>query len=400
MALFDSPTPLTRFGFFFLIGGVTLVFAFWGVLHYLADHQAKPRRVSPTVQSTPALRAISTPAATRSAEADKAEAKTRLNQTITQALAVLRDPHNLNKKAALDALKAALREADPTVAVAVIREFLNGKEDAQTGLRFTVGENHELEDAPTLRTFLMDQLGDISLGAGLGDAAEVARATLESKDSPDEWALAMRNLALADPDGSRAYLAAKAREMINYAPWQGTPSGGYLEAFDVVAYAADPSVIQDVAPLMASTTNAVGRASRVALQRMSALAPDQVASYLNANPTSLADYPLLRADYMGSLNLASPDQLAQAEAYLARPDVSDAEKIKFIGRETVPASFVSETLVTPSSIPVVPIAEQRATVNQVVSQWLASGKYPTLQTALQNAVNYTSATPQQVGPGQ
>ena len=391
MASSQSPSPLTRFGFFFLIGGVTLVFAFWGVLHYLAGHQPRGRRADLVGQSGPAPGTTPAPAATVSAATEKAEAKARLNETIAQALAVLRDPHNLNKKAALDALKDALRDADPKIAVAVIREFLDGKEDAKTGLKFKVGANHELDDAPTLRTFLLDQLGDISLGAGLPDAAEVARATLDApKDSPDEWALAMRNLALADPDGSRAYLAAKAREMIEYAPWQGTPSGGYLEAFDVAAYAADPSVIQAMAPLIDSTTSAAGRASRIALQRMSALAPEQTATYLNANPTSLADYPLLRADYMGSLNLADPNQLAQAEAYLARPDVSDAEKIKFIGRETVPASFVSETLVTPSTIPVVPIADHRATVNQVTSQWLASGKYPGLQQALQTAVDYTS----------
>ena len=391
MALSQSPSPLTRFGFFFLVGGVTLVLAFWGVLHYLAGHQPKAAHARQAV-ATPVPASRPTPAATPSAEAERAEAAARLNETIAQALAVLRDPHNLNKKAALDALKAALRGADPKVAVAVIRKFLDGKEDAKTGLGFRVGENHELEDAPTMRTFLMDQLGDISLGAGLPDAAEVARTTLASKDSSDEWALAMRNLALADPDGSRAFLAGKAKEMLEYAPWQGTPSGGYLEAFDVAAYAADASVIPDMAPLLSSPTSSLDRASRIALQRLSTIAPDQVASYLNGNPGTLADYPLLRADYMGSLNLSSPDQLAQAEAYLGRTDVSDAEKSKFLAREAVPAGFVSDTLVTPSNTQTMGDTDHRALVNQVASQWLASGKYPDLQAALQKTVATTTDT--------
>ena len=389
----DSPSALTRFGFFFLIGGVTLVLAFLGVLHYLSDHRPKPP--APPNQAPPATATpVATPLPTASSVTgpNKAEETAKLKETVAQALAVLRDPHNLNKKAALDALKEALRGADPKVAVAVIRQFLDGKEDAKTGLRFTVGENHELDDAPTMRAFMMDQLGDISLAAKLGDAAEVARTTLESKDSPDEWALAMRNLALADPDGSRAYLAGKVKEMLGYAPWQGAPSGGYLEAFDVAAYAADPSVIQDVAPLLSSPTGSLGRASRIALQRLSGIAPDQVASYLNANPSTLADYPLLRADYMGGLDLSQPGQLAQAEAYLARTDVTDAEKSKFIGREAMPASFVSTTLVTPESLPMMPLPDRQVLINQVASQWLASGKYPTLQSALQNAVTRTAPT--------
>ena len=397
MASSQSPTPLTRFGFFFLVGAVTLIFAFWGVLHYLDGHRIRPDRNDHARQTAPAATASPAPASAASADADRAAEAARLRLNIDQALAVLRDPHNLNKKAALDALKAALRGAEPRVAVAAIRQFLDGKEDAKTGLRFTVGENHELADAPTLRTFLMDQLGDISLGAKLGDAAEVARTTLESKDSPDEWALAMRNLALADPDGSRAFLAAKAKEMLAYAPWQTAPSGGYLEAFDVAVYAGDPSIIQDVAPLLSASTGALGRASRIALQRLSTVAPDEVATYLNGNPGTLADYPLLRADYMGSLDLSTPEGIAQAETYLDRPDVSDAEKAKFLGREAVPASFVSETLVTPSNLPRQSVFDQRAAVNQAASQWLASGKYPTLQTALQKVVGFTS--PNAAAPG-
>ena len=390
------PSPLSRFGFFLLVGGLALVFAFWGILRYLADSQKPVHHATGVRQAVPTPAATAAPVAA-SADSERALAIARLNETVAQALAVLRDPNNHDKKAALDALKAALRSADPTVAVAVIRQFLDGKEDAKTGMGFRVGENHELADAPTLRTFLMDQLGDISLGAGLSDAVDVAKATLASKDSADEWAVAMRNLALADPDGSREFLAAKAKELISDAPWQQAASGGYLEAFDVAAYAGDPTVVEALAPLLPSSSGALGRAARVALQRLSAVAPAQMATYLNANPNALSDYPLLRADYMGSVNLSAPDQLAQAEAYLGRTDVSDAEKDKFIGRLGLPVSFVSDNLITPNTVTTLPVMDQRALVNQVATQWLASGKYPSLQPALQSVINSTSDGPAVTG---
>ena len=384
----NTPSATTRFGLFVLIGGVTLVFIFWGVLRYLEDS----RRSVPTTQKarTQAVPILAPNA--KSIDSAQTTEKANLGERVSQALAVLRDPNNPNKKAALDALKEALRGADPKVAVAVIREFLDGKQDAPTGLKFKVGDDHELDEAPTLRTFLMDQLGDISLEAKLGDAAEVARATLQTKDSPDEWALAMRNLALADPDGSRSFLASKAKELLEYPAWQQQPSGGYLEAFDVAAYAGDPSVVADLNPLLSSPNASLQRAARVALQRLSSLAPEQVAGYLNTNPNVLADYPNLRADYMGNVDLSSPPQLTQAETYLARPDVTDAEKSKFIGRLGLPAGFVSDTLVTPEDITPMPVLEQRALANKTATAWLASGKYPTLQPALQKVIDSTNST--------
>ncbi len=393
MAL-PAPGPLTRFGVFLLVGGLVLVFAALGYLEHLSRerHSGNYTRTS-DVRSTgdtaaaPSARASATPRA----KVDAASVA-RLTETINQALAVLRDPTNPNKKAALDALRDALAGADPHVALAAIRGFLAGGQDASTGLRFKLGDGHTLEEAPSLRTFLMDELGTISQDAGTADAADMARETLATKGSADEWAIAMRNLAWADPDGSKSFLAAKARELIEYQPWQSAPTGGYLEAFDVAAYAGDPSIISDLGPL-SSTNSQAGRAALIALQRLSGMAPDQVAAYLNANPDALANAPLRRADYMGSVDLSQPTQLADAETYLNRSDVSEAEKDKFLARLGVPAGFVSDTLVTPETISQGSIIDHRALVNQTAANWLASGKFPTLQGALQQLITNTAATP-------
>ena len=274
------------------------------------------------------------------------------------------------------------------MATAAIRQFLAGKEDASTGLGFKVGQNGVLTEAPTLRTFLMDQLGSISTQAGLADAAEVGREVLQTKDSPDEWAVSMRNVAWADPTGSKAYLAAKARELIDYAPWQKTPTLGYLEAFDAASYSGDASLFGALAPLVRESS-AVQHAALVAMDRLSALSPDKVSNYLNSHPDVLSDRPLVRADYMGKVDLSDPAQQAQAVQYLQREDVSVEEKSKFLARLGLPAGFVSNNLLTPPETQVMNIFAHRALVNQTASTWLQSGQFPALQAPLQKLVTFT-----------
>ena len=234
---------------FVLVGGLVLILAMLGLLDHLEKKRALVASPStPRVAVGSARPAPSAPAATPTKPAvDPAVAQ--LGQTISQALAVLRDPNNPNKKAALTALREALTHADPKVALAAIRQFLAGGENAATSLGFKVGEGGVLDEAPSLRTFLMDQLGTISRAAGTNDAAEEARVTLQAANSPDESALAMRNLAWADPQGSKSLLAASERAMLDNAAWRQSPTGGYLEAFDVAAYVGDASLLDELAAM-------------------------------------------------------------------------------------------------------------------------------------------------------
>jgi hypothetical protein len=402
--MFDSKpsiSPLTRFGIFFLIGGLLLVAVLWGVLKYLPTPKASKgptdqREVVSNPPSAPGKdkdapapsAAPETPAKMTAPVNPKAEAAAQIVRTIEQTLAVLRDPNNPDKKQALDVLKEALRQAEPPVAIAAIRQFLTSGQDAATGEKFKVGESGVLEEAPTMRTLLMDQLGSLSGETKSTDAAEVAREVLSAKNSPDEWAVAMRNLAWADPQGSKAELAGRARELITYTPWQQSPTGGYLEAFDAAAYSGDASLLEVLAPL-ASTRSPAQQAALVAMDRLSALAPAQVADYLNTHPNVLSDRPLVRADYMGKVNLADPVQKTQAETYLQRTDISYDEKSKFLARLGMPASFVSNNLLTPAQTSTIPLLERREVVNRTAGSWLNSGQYPALQSALQSLINQT-----------
>ncbi len=392
MAVPSTPGPLSRFAIFLVVGGLALVLGMWGFLHHVEETRSLASR-PPSGAETPSG-AQRGPAATITGNPSAATAKpaadpavARLVQTISDALGVLRDPHNSNKKAALDALRESLTHAEPKIALAAIRQFLAGGENADTGQGFRVGEGGVLTEAPTLRTFLMDQLGSIGRDAGTADAAEEARATIAANVSPDETALAMRNLAWADPTGSKSTIAAAERAMLANNAWRQAPTGGYLESFDVIAYTGDVSTMDDLANL-ARTPSVLQQAALVALERLSAMDPADVSSYLNAHPNILSDRPLLRADYMGNVDLSDPAQRAQAEAYLQRTDVTDAEKDKFIARLVTPAGFVSNNLLTPATI-AVSLPDHRALVNQVAGQWLASGQYPAQATALQSAVTNT-----------
>ena len=126
------------------------------------------------------------------------------------------------------------------------------------------------------------------------------------------------------------------------------------------------------------------------MDRLSALAPGAAANYLNAHPDLLADRPLVRADYMGKLDLSNSAQQADAVAYLQRGDVSLEEKSKFLARLGLPAGFVSNNLLTPAQTQPADLSTHRAVVNQTATNWLNSGQFPALQAPLQKLVAFTA----------
>ena len=103
-------------------------------------------------------------------------------------------PDAAGKSEVLARFRKTLAVGSTNEVSAAIRAFLDSKIDAPTGQGFKVGQHGFLAEAPTLRTWLLDYLGQIDPAA----AAEYARVILSTSDLPDEWALALRNLALGD----------------------------------------------------------------------------------------------------------------------------------------------------------------------------------------------------------
>ncbi len=279
----------------------------------------------------------------------------------------------------LEALRQELLNADPQQATAAIRAFLESGRDIATRQEFMIGEGGVLAGAPTMRTLLLDVLGQISRKARSGAAAEVSRAILEKKDSSDEWAVAMRNVGWNDPK-SKPYLAGKFREMLTHEPWALQPSSGFLESFDVAVFSGDPALVPDLGNLLNGENEDLRRAAAVALDRLSAMAPLQVMNHLNANPNELADRPFLRADYYAKADLGNPAQRQALETYLSRNDVSLPEKTKLLNALATPASFVSENLLTPSPATTTDDSPARTQqLTQTLDQWLQQNRFPELQ---------------------
>src|SRR5205814_901547 len=125
-------------------------------------------------------------------------------------------------------------------------------QDAPTQLKFGVGADGFLTEAPSLRTFLLDQLARVDPAA----AAAYAEKILSAMTSADEWALALRSYAVgnATPQG-RFFLEQKVQAMLLYEPWQKGPSAGFLEAFDVAVYLGGTHLMPALTTLVRQTDN-------------------------------------------------------------------------------------------------------------------------------------------------
>ncbi|MCE9610080.1 MAG: hypothetical protein K8R23_07710 [Chthoniobacter sp.] len=282
-------------------------------------------------------------------------------------------------EADLDALKRALLADDPALATAAIREFLATGRDTRTGFDFALRPGGELT-APTLRVLLMDVLGRIAKRDGTDGAAKLARETLEKKDSADEWAIALRNVAWHEP-AATAYLTSKAREMLAYEPWRASPSSGMLEAFDVIVFTKNASLTADLASAQRDPNEQIQHAADVALDRLAAANPLDVMNYLNANPVLLAERPMLRADYFAKADLGAAGQKNALEFYLGRTDIAAAEKAKLLKALATPATFVSENLLTePPPEPDEALREHA--ILAAVHEWLVGKRFPSLDSQL------------------
>lgn len=279
-------------------------------------------------------------------------------------------------------LRAMLSAMPVNEAVAAIKQFLDSKDDAATHLGFKVAKNGLLDDAPTLRTFLLDELARIDPAA----AADYSKVILASKDSPDEWAVALRNLAWGDTNADgRALLEQKTGEMLQYQPWQQNPSMGFLEAFDMAVYIGGTSLMPVLTELVQQQNNsAVAHASFLALDRLVINNPAATLAALLADPNSMQGREATRADYFARANVGDPQQKQILENYLLNPQTSAAEIEAFAGVFPNANYMISPNLLTQSQTP-----NRAALVNRdveslrAVQGWITDPRFAQLLPSLQ-----------------
>ena len=311
---------------------------------------------------------------------------------LDEVLKILETGTDEEKKQALNKLEEDLWSAPNAESILAIRQFLLKGSDAATGEGFLVGEKGILEESPTLRVFLLDQLGSLGLSSGDRTPVQMAREMLSTKKSADEWAVSLRNVTWFEPE-NKSFVGEKVREMLDHEPWIQAPSNGLLESFDGIVFSKDVSAVPKLANFVKLDENPLQQATFVAMDRLAEVSTLEVMNYLNANPSLFSDRPLMRADYYTAADLSNPAQLRAVETYLSRPDVSQQEKVKLLGGLTTPGSFVSDNLFTEPAKPPTPEQDARRadTLQRVGQQWLQSGRFPTLGAELQEFIQDNAA---------
>src|SRR5206468_3974534 len=87
-------------------------------------------------------------------------------------------------------------------------------------------------------------------------AAAYARVVLANMDSPDEWAVALRDLARGDNSAEgRTFLEQKTGDLLRCEAWQQNTSVGYLEAFDAAVYLGGTNLLPVLSHLVRQRDN-------------------------------------------------------------------------------------------------------------------------------------------------
>jgi hypothetical protein len=290
-------------------------------------------------------------------------------------------PQEVN--AALEQLRRALSRLPPDKASALIREFLDSGSDVSTKLQLKLGAGGSLAGVSSLRVFLLDYLAQIDRPAAAGYAA----AILASKSSADEWAVSLRNYALANssPEGLTV-LRLKTEEMLRHEPWQTNPSAGFLEAFDLVVFSRDTNLVPVLTDLMRPTTNrALAHAAFMALDRLAIETPLTVLPQLLPNTDAMRGREISRAGLFARADVQDPQQQALLEAYLLDPQTTPQELSAFAQLYPNVNYLVSNNLLTPSRTPNGDtLAARDRKALEVVETWLADPRFnyllPQLQT--------------------
>lgn len=266
------------------------------------------RRGAPSEQADQATEAVSRPPAASEVPESTANPEVRITALIrdsAEAFQTNQDPTQAS--VLLLALRDRIRQAPEEAAAAAIVAFLKSREDAATGLPFAVGPDGMMEAVPSLRLALLDLLPSLDPLAAL----EMARTIMNQRPSPDEYALALRNMAWNDLDGDlRDELSGRFMDLLKTS-WIEKPSAGFLEAFDIAVEVGGGPMFDRMVALAAEATakgnTAASRAAFMSMDRMIVRDPTVLNAFSKA-PGWMDFAPQQRASLLSRLDITQPDQ--------------------------------------------------------------------------------------------
>lgn len=284
-------------------------------------------------------------------------------------------------QAQLHELRTFLQSLPPSTAAIVIRGFLDSTNDAPTHLAFGIGSDGFLAESPSLRVFLLDLLARLDAKV----AAAYAKRILETPTAPDEWAVALRNLALGDPGPeSSLFLEEKLMEMLRNEEWVNNPSAGFLEAFDVAVHLGGTNLVSPLTALVRSKENpAVAHAAFLALDRMVIQQPAEVLAVMQQQPEMMQGREQTHANYFARADVSDETQRALVEDYLLDPARHEAELTTFAGVFPNANFMISHNLLTQSATPDgAALSRRDRDALGVVETWLRDPRFERLQPQL------------------
>lgn len=295
-------------------------------------------------------------------------------------------------------LRGALSAMPTGAAVSAIRQFLDSKADAPTHLGFKLAANGSLDEAPSLRTFLLDELARLDPAA----AVDYSKVVLANMDSADEWAVALRSLALGDTStAARALLQQKTSALLQYAPWQQNPSTGFLEAFDVAVYLGGTDLLPALSSLVREQDNpAAAHAAYLALDRLVISDATTLLNAMEAAPDLMQGRELMRANFFARADVRDPQQRQVLESYLLDPRIGAAEIAAFAGVYPNANFMISPNLLTQTQTPDrAALTSRDAASLAVAQQWLADPRFANLGPELQKITVRLQTFVQQANQG-
>lgn len=285
----------------------------------------------------------------------------------------------------LGELKRTLRQMDVREAREWILQQLTSGEDAATSLDLEIGDDQNLAAWPSYRVFLLDMLFLVDPAASV----EPARVILQSEGSPDEWAIAMRNLARASTESvDNALLREKSAQLLRNAGWLKNPTSGCLEAFDVIVHTRNASLTPDLLRLCDDRDQKAARhASFLTLDRLVQANPKATLTMLAAQASAHPQNGLMISNMMARADVRDEAQRQALEGYLLDTHRT-AEELRGFASVFPNANIaVSNNLLTkPSLIHGRDLADQDQASMKTLEAWLADQRFSKLQEPLLQAL--------------
>ncbi len=226
-------------------------------------------------------------------------------------------------------LLALIQASEEDVAASAIVDYLRSGKDASTGFEFEVGPDGALVSAPTVRTMLLDQIGQLDPHLAL----EVSREVMDGRTNPDEYALGIRNLAWFDLEGdTHPEMEKRFSEMLDETSWLAGPSTGFLEAFDIAVELASLKSFENIVSVIkledengAPVLEGVEKAAFVAMDRIMLRNPDAVIETFLKDPSLLDFAPDHRASLLSRLDITQASEREAFVTYLNRGGHGEGE---------------------------------------------------------------------------